>query len=165
MKAMNVMRVRTFTKRYILPAAPVMLLVSLVGVAQAKTVESTRTISVHAVTHGEDQGQPDQKPSVNVNGHQVTVPADGTTTLNQGGAQTTITHQQGDDNTGTPDVTTTSTSSGSNGVNLSVTSNSMGQNHTYSHVSENSNGSDHSSVHSSTTITTHGTGTVSVTHQ
>ena len=159
--------VRTFTKRYLLPVLPVVLLVGAAGMAEAAAMRQNTAVTVQAQSSGTSQGaNSDTKPTVSVNGQDLTVPAGGTTTLNQGGTTTTVTNHESDQSSGAPDNgQPTTTSSSGNGLNVSVTSRASGQDVSHSNVYAHSNGVTDSTVHSIVTIQTsvNGTGSVSVT--
>ena len=161
------MRVRTFTRRYLLPALPALLLVSAAGVAEAAAIAHNTTVSVQTQTPSMGQStSSDSKPHVDVDGHSLNVPDNGSTTLNQGGTTTTVTNHESDQSSGAPDNgQPTTTSSSGNGLNVSVTSRASGQDVSHSNVYAHSNGVTDSTVHSNVTIQTsvNGTGSVSVT--
>jgi hypothetical protein len=159
--------VRTFTKRYLLPVLPALVLVGATGIAEAAAISHDTSVNVQTQSSGNNQSSnSDPKPVVSVNGRDVTVPANGTTTLNQGGTTTTVSNHQSDQNSAKPTGSQpTTTSSSGNGLNVSVTSTTSGKNDSHSFYFENSNSNNDSTVRSNVTIqaSVDGTGSVSVT--
>lgn len=159
---MRVPQVRTVTRRVLLPAIPVALVIAAGALAQAKTSHHSVTVTVNPASHS--TGNQASLPHVNVNGHDLSVPASGTATLNQGDTTTTVTQQPSSDGSkGSTTTTTTDTTGPGDSVHIQVTSDG-GSKSTHSHVFYNSSsgGGETSRTHSDVNITSHGTGEVHV---
>lgn len=156
---MKISQVRTFTKGYF-PALLVTLTATAGAGAQAAINHHVHSVTVEAQHHSSDGNHSgDDRPWVSVNGHPVEVPQNGSTTLNQGGTQTTVEHHQ-DPTDPAKSGNTSATSQDDDRVSVSVTSGVSGQGSNLSHnrVYLHSDSGGTSTVHSHTTVSTKGAG-------
>lgn len=155
--------VRTFTKRYFLPLVPAFVLVGVAGMAGAATIGQPMPKATTETSANDQSSNSASQPVVTVNGKRVSVPDNGTSTLNQGGTKTTVTHHQSDQDVDASDADSAPDNSSDDAVSISVTSNTSGNNTGHSHYSSHSSSTTGSTVHSSITVQTNGPGKVSVT--
>lgn len=157
MRVNKVSTIRTFTKGFVAPIMPAVLLLVMTTAAEAQKTQ--QHVQVQSESH-EQVHHSDELPRVNVNGHNVKVPDNGTTTVEEGGTKTTLTHHEGDPDASQPEETSTHTESSGHSVNVSVTSDSSGNNRSRSHVDYHVNDSSSTTIHSNVDQTIRGEGSI-----